>query len=103
MLPMRRDDALAILKNQAPELRQLGVVSASLFGSTARDQAAGNSDVDVAVTLADHIRGLHAFGALDRIKQQLALALKAPVDVVPEPAEPGPLKTAIDRDRCLAF
>jgi hypothetical protein len=100
---MRRDDALAMVKKQAPELRRLGVVSASLFGSTARDQAARNSDVDVAVTLADSIRGLHAFGALDRIKEQLTFALKAPVDVVPEPAEPGPLKTAIDRDRCLAF
>ena len=103
MLPMRRDDALAILKKHAPELRQLGVVSMSLFGSTARDTAIDNSDIDVAVTLDDHIRGLYAFGALDRVKDQLTRALNAPVDVVPEPADPGPLKTAIDRDRCLAF
>lgn len=103
MPSMNRDTALAILKQQAPALRQLGVVSASLFGSTARDEATANSDIDVAVKLDDEVRGLHAFGALDRVKQHLAQALKARVDVVPEPDEPGPIKTAIEKDRCLAF
>ena len=55
------------------------------------------------VRIADQLRGLYAFGALDRVKEQLTRVLQAPVDVVPEPAEPGPLKAAIDRDRCLAF
>ena len=100
---MKRDAALAILKKHAPELKRLGVVSASLFGSTARDEATINSDIDVAVKLDDRLRGLYAFGALDRVKEQLTCALQARVDVVPEPSEPGPLKSAIDRDRCLAF
>jgi predicted nucleotidyltransferase len=100
---MQRDEALAILKKHAPELRRLGVVSASLFGSTARDEAAGNSDIDVAVRLDDQVRGLYAFGALDRVKARLAEMMHANVDVVPEPSEPGPLKTAIDKDRCVAF
>jgi uncharacterized protein len=100
---MNRDAILAVLKTNAPELRRLGVVSASLFGSTARGTATANSDVDIAVKLDPSVRGLHAFGALDRVKEQLTHALHARVDVVPEPDEPGPLKTAIDRDRCLAF
>ena len=80
------------------------MVSASLFGSTARDEATINSDVDIAVVLQEDVRGLRAFHALDQIKQQLAIVLKARVDVVPEPPEPGPLKTAIEKgDRCRAF
>jgi uncharacterized protein len=103
MRRMKRDEALALLKKHAPQLRQLGVVSVSLFGSTARDEATSTSDIDVAIKLDDKLRGLYAFGALDRVKDQLTRVLQAPVDVVPEPAEPGPLKAAIDKDRCLAF
>ncbi len=101
--PYETRTALAILKQHAPELKQLGVVSASLFGSTARDEATIDSDIDVAVKLDDSLRGLYAFGALDRVKEELTRAIKARVDVVPEPAEPGPLKTAIDKVHCLAF
>jgi hypothetical protein len=100
---MKRDEALAILKEHAPEIRCLGVVSVSLFGSTARNQATDGSDIDVAVKLDDQVRGLYAFGALDRVKARLAEMMHANVDVVPEPSEPGPLKAAIDKDRCIAF
>ncbi len=101
--PYETRTALAILKQHAPELKQLGVVSASLFGSTARDEATIDSDIDVAVKLDDSLRGLYAFGALDRVKEELTRAIKARVDVVPEPAEPGPLKTAIDKVHCIYF
>lgn len=100
---MRRDVALEILKAHAPELRELGVASLSLFGSTARDEAEPNSDIDVAVRLKRDYRGLFAFGCLDLVRKRLTELLRAPVDVIPDPEEPGPLKTAIDRDRCLAF
>jgi uncharacterized protein len=100
---MRRDDALAILKAHAPELRKLGVVRLSLFGSTARDEASTNSDIDVAVDLEDIPGGFATFARLDLIKHRLADLLHAPVDVIPEPSYPGPLKAAIDRDRCLVF
>lgn len=48
---MRRDDAIRLLKQAEPELRARGVVSLALFGSTARDDAGPESDVDVLIEL----------------------------------------------------
>jgi predicted nucleotidyltransferase len=48
---MRREDAARLLKECEPELRARGVVGLSLFGSTARDPARPDSDVDVLVEL----------------------------------------------------
>jgi len=50
---MRRDEALAILRAHAEELRStFGVGALSLFGSVARDEAGAESDVDVLVEFA---------------------------------------------------
>ncbi len=47
---MSRDEALAILRAHADELRStFGVASLSLFGSVARDEARPGSDIDVLV------------------------------------------------------
>ncbi len=102
-LPMRRDDAIAVLKAHASELRELGVVRLSLFGSTARDEADDHSDVDVVVRLEEISSGFATFGRLDLIKRRLGELLQTRVDVIPEPSDPGPVKTAIDRDGCLVF
>jgi len=48
---MRRDDAIRLLKQAEPELRARGVRALALFGSTARDEAGRDSDVDVLVEL----------------------------------------------------
>jgi predicted nucleotidyltransferase len=48
---MRRDDVIRLLKEAEPELRARGVVSLALFGSTARDDAGPESDVDVLIEL----------------------------------------------------
>ena len=48
---MRRDDAIRLLKQAEPGLRERGVLGLSLFGSTARDDAGPQSDVDVLVEL----------------------------------------------------
>jgi predicted nucleotidyltransferase len=100
---MRRDDALAILKAHAPELRELGVVHLSLYGSTARDEARDDSDVDIAVRLEEIASGFASLGRLDLIKRRLGELLQARVDVVPEPSHTGPLKTAIERESYLVF
>lgn len=44
---MRRAKVLAMLKEHEDELRRLGVEHLYLFGSTARDAARDNSDVDL--------------------------------------------------------
>jgi predicted nucleotidyltransferase len=48
---MNRDQALDILRRHQVELSQRGVRRAALFGSTARDQATAESDVDILVEL----------------------------------------------------
>lgn len=59
--PLRRDEALRLLREHATELeRRFGVRPVALFGSVARDEARVDSDVDV---LVEYVRppGLHEF------------------------------------------
>jgi uncharacterized protein len=44
---MRRDEAIAKLKQAEPALRQAGVEALYLFGSLARDEARPDSDIDL--------------------------------------------------------
>ena len=47
---MRREEALRILREYKPELqRRFGVEYIALFGSTVRDEAGPDSDIDVLV------------------------------------------------------
>jgi hypothetical protein len=66
---MKRDAALAIIQRHEAELKELGIVSLSLFGSTARNDATHRSDIDVAVRLEEISSGFATIGRLDRIKQ----------------------------------
>ena len=45
---MSRDEVLAKLREHAPELQAKGVLHLALFGSTARNEADGESDIDLA-------------------------------------------------------
>lgn len=99
---MKRETAIGILKQCEPELRQLGVVHASLVGSVARQESVPDSDIDVVVQLAPEIRGFYAFGALDRVKARLQDLFEADVDVLPEPVS-GPLASSLESDRCIVF
>ena len=44
---MKRSDVVTRLRDHAAELRARGIVSVHLFGSTARDEAGPESDVDL--------------------------------------------------------
>jgi predicted nucleotidyltransferase len=44
---MKRDDAIARIKEAEPAIRALGAKSIYLFGSTARNEATPTSDVDI--------------------------------------------------------
>jgi predicted nucleotidyltransferase len=81
------------------------VLSLSLFGSTARDEAGEESDVDVDVAVRpEPIEGGFAyFGRLDRIERRLRKLLGTRVDVIGEPTSRPQIQQEIDRDRCLAF
>jgi uncharacterized protein len=100
---MNKAWAIATLKRHRAELRKLGVVSLSLFGSTARGEATAESDVDLAVTLAPGPHGFAYFGRLDQIERFASRILKKRVDVVPEPAAKPRIQRAIEQDRVRAF
>lgn len=46
-MPPSRDDTIARLRALEPQIRQMGVISLSLFGSVARDEAGPDSDIDL--------------------------------------------------------
>jgi uncharacterized protein len=92
---MRRDEALAILKAHFPELSQrFGIEALYLFGSTARNEAHCESDVDVLVEFKPDA-GVGLF-ELARLQMQLETLLGCSVDVV----TPGGLKRQL-RERIL--
>jgi hypothetical protein len=76
---MRREEVFKTLKTHAEELEiQHQVKSLVLFGSVARGQAAGSSDVDLLVELYDPV-GLFAFA---RLRRRLSEILGREVDLV---------------------
>jgi predicted nucleotidyltransferase len=102
---MNREQIIAILRAHESELRTAGVLSLSLFGSAARGERRVDSDVDVAVRLAENFSepGFDYFSRLDALEAQLAEVLGCNVDVVEEPVRRERLQKKIDMDRALAF
>jgi uncharacterized protein len=102
---MNREQAQATLRAYELELRALGVLSASLFGSVARGDAGPDSDVDVAVRLAQNFSkgGFDYFGRLEDLQRRLSVILGCKVDVIEEPVRKARLRAEIDRDRAIAF
>lgn len=102
---MDRKQATAALQAFEPELKALGVLSVSIFGSVARGDARPDSDVDVVVRLSENFSsgGFDYFARLEDLKSRLSAILGCRVDVVEEPVRKQRLQTEIDRDRALAF
>lgn len=76
---MRRDEAMRRLRSLEPELRRRGVTALFLFGSTGRDEASEQSDLDVFI---EYDRS-QPFSLFDRISVQHFLSdrLRRPVDL----------------------
>jgi predicted nucleotidyltransferase len=77
----------------------------SIFGSVARGDATGASDVDVVIRLSSEALqgGFAYFGRLDAINRRLEEILGCSVDVVAEPVRKERLRHAIEREATLAF
>lgn len=73
---MRRDEAIARIREHMADLEQFDVRSIALFGSVARDQATPDSDVDVLVDF-----GRATFDGYMGLKLYLEDILGTPVDV----------------------
>jgi predicted nucleotidyltransferase len=98
---MDREQVIARLKAHERELRDVGVLQLSLFGSVARGEARPGSDVDVAVKLDPkrHLDLFQLFGLADRLEAML----EAKVDLLCEPIERAALRERVDRDRAHVF
>lgn len=80
---MNKQRALELLSRSLPELQELfGVVRLALFGSTARDTATDNSDVDIIVAFDGSATSKRYFG----VQFYLEDLLGCPVDLVTEKA-----------------
>lgn len=76
---MHRDEAIARLKAHEAELKRLGVEHLYVFGSTARGEARGDSDVDL---FFDHKRGKLGFFQLMDVKEVAARILGHKTDIM---------------------
>jgi predicted nucleotidyltransferase len=92
---MKRDDAIATLRRLLPTIRRdFGVRRIALFGSTARDEARDDSDLDILVDFEGHLAFLSYMG----LRAFLADTLGRRVDLVtPDALKPRMLPT-VERD-----
>jgi len=95
------DDILEKLRAHEDELRRLGVSHAAVFGSVARGEARGNSDIDVLVEL-DDARPIGIF-QYARLKLYIDEILSGAADVVNRRTLKPLLRDGILRDAVHAF
>ncbi len=98
--PLRRSDVLHKLKALEPMLRDAGVASLHLFGSTARDEAGAESDVDVFVELVPTAKLGFAFFGLGDV---LEAGLGRRVDVTTRNGLHELLRDRIEREAIRVF
>lgn len=93
---MDRQQTLNLLARSKPELaRRFGVARLALFGSMARGEATGQSDVDVLVSFDSAASSERYFG----VQFFLEDLLGRPVDLVTDKALRPELRPFIERDR----
>jgi len=92
---MKRIDALKLLTEHKPELmRRFGVTDLALFGSTIRDAAGEDSDVDILVAFDGPATSERYFG----VQFYLEDLLGHPVDLVTDKALRPELRPYVERE-----
>lgn len=71
---MTGSEVLDKLTAHRDELRQMGVVSLTLFGSTAREEAGEESDIDLLVEFDRAVGVFHFFKVQHRLEEILGVA-----------------------------
>ncbi len=92
---MNRTETLRLLTLHKPELsRRFGVVELALFGSSARDEARSDSDVDVLVSFDGPATSKCYFG----VQFFLEDVFGCPVDLVTEKALRAELRPYVEKE-----
>ncbi len=92
---MDRDAAIARLKEHQAELKRLGVEHLYLFGSTARDEARADSDVDL---FFDYPRGKFGLYELMDVKEAAERILGRKTDIMTRDSIHKALRARIEAD-----
>ncbi len=92
---MKRSEALKLLRENKPELeKRFSVVDLALFGSTSRDTAGEESDIDILVTFDGPATSTRYFG----LQFYLEDLLSQPVDLVTDKALRPELRPYVERE-----
>jgi uncharacterized protein len=97
---MKRDEAISRLRERAPDLKRLGVEHLYMFGSTARDEARDDSDIDL---FFDYQKGkLGLFDLMD-VREIAAQILGRPTDIVTRDSLHQTLRQRIEASALQVF
>ena len=98
---MKQDEVTAKLRVHEPELRAAGVARLSLFGSTARNEARPESDIDLLAAFDD----AQSLSLLDMIgiENRLTDLLGQPVDLIEEGTLKPRAQANVSREAVRAF
>lgn len=97
---MKRDEAIRRLKERAADLKRLGVEHLYLFGSTARDEANDESDIDL---FFDYQRGKFGLFQLMDVKETAAQILGRPADIMTRDSLHKTLRLRIEASALQVF
>ena len=97
---MRRSDAISALRARENEAREFGALSLYLFGSTARDEARQDSDIDLFI---DPDYGRFGFIELFALEEKLSNALGRPVELTTRNGLHPLMREDIEREAVKVF
>lgn len=99
-LPMKRSEAITRLKAHEADLRRLGVDHLYLFGSTVRNSARDDSDVDL---FFDYTKGRIGLFELMDVKEYAASILGRKTDIMTRDSLHKSLRRSIEESAVLVF
>jgi uncharacterized protein len=97
---MNRDEAISCLKRHEAELKRLGVDHLYLFGSTARDEAGEDSDIDL---FFDYTKGKLGLFELMDVKEYAASILGRKTDIMTRDSLHKALRKSIEDSAVRVF
>jgi predicted nucleotidyltransferase len=97
---MQRGEVIAKLKQHEADLRRLGVEHLYLFGSTARDEAREDSDVDL---FFDYERGKLGLLELMDVKEETSRILGRKADIMTRDSLHRVLRSRIEASALQVF
>ena len=97
---MKRDEAIERLRRHEAELKRLGIEHLYLFGSTARDEARPDSDVDL---FFDHPEGSLGLYELMDVKERAAAILGRKADIMTRRSLHRVLRAGIEASALQVF